>query len=463
MNNYYDIIIIGAGPTGEGVANIASKYNKKILVIEKYFQVGGGCVHWGTIPSKTIREVLLHFNNLSQINYIGRDFYHLFPSFSSILKTVEVVIANQVKMRQKFYDNNLITVKQGIASFINNNTIEVSNSNLHLERFEGKDIVIATGSRPYRPEEIDFNNPRILDSDKLLELKEKPRSLTIYGAGVIGVEYACIFSAMGVKVNLINTRERVLDFLDYQITDALNYHMTDLGITIRNNETLATIEEDEGIILNLQSGKRIKSDYLLWAQGRSGNTQELHLEKVNIEVNSRNQIEVNEYYQTIVDNIYAGGDVVGWPSLAGAAFDQGRYIGSLICGEKITDEILKDIPTGIYTFPEISCIGKTEKELTDQKIAYEVGFANFKELAKIQIIGQNVGFLKLLFHRETLEILGIHCFGRQASEIIHIGQVLMKQPKEHNNINYFINTTFNYPTMAEAYRVAALDGISRLN
>jgi len=323
--------------------------------------------------------------------------------------------------------------------------------------------VIATGSRPYHPPELDFTHPRLLDSDKVLQLQDNPRSITIYGAGVIGCEYTSIFRNLGIKVNLVNTRSQLLSFLDDEIIDALSYHMREQGVIIRHNEHYARVELDtREVVLHLQSNKRITSDYLLWAQGRRANTDGMGLETLGIELDPRGTIVVNEHYQSSQPHIYAVGDVVGYPNLASAAYDQGRFAATHLVHGCCEPHLVAHIPTGIYTLPEISSIGKTERELTAERIPYEVGRSLFKHLARAQITGKTTGMLKILFHRETLEILGIHCFGNQASEIIHIGQVVMSQPPPANNLHYFINTTFNYPTMAEAYRVAALNGLNRV-
>ncbi|MEQ1831244.1 MAG: Si-specific NAD(P)(+) transhydrogenase, partial [Pirellula sp.] len=350
-------------------------------------------------------------------------------------------------------------VIQGKARFLDANTLETDEET----RISGKNIVIASGSRPFRPDNVDFNHPRIFDSDTILGLSFKPQSIAIYGAGVIGCEYASMFRNLGIKVNLVNTRSKLLEFLDDEIIDALSYHLRDSGVVLRHNEVFERIEpHDDGVVLYLESGKQLKTDILLWANGRSGNSEELNLGSIGVQANSRGVIQVNEFFQTTCPNVYAVGDVIGFPSLASAAYMQGRAASQHIGGA--TDRIMKltDIPNGIYTSPEISSVGKTERELTAAKIPYEVGQSQFKSLARAQITGRAVGMLKLLFHRETLEILGVHCFGPNASEIVHIGQAIMKQPPPLNSLEYFINTTFNYPTMAEAYRVAALNGYNRL-
>jgi NAD(P) transhydrogenase len=331
------------------------------------------------------------------------------------------------------------------------------------ETYSADRFVIATGSRPYQPDNVDFMHERIYDSDSILSLKHDPRHIIIYGAGVIGCEYASIFRGLGVKTDLINTRDRLLSFLDNEVSDALSYHFWNSGVVIRNDETFEKIEgTEDGVIVHLESGKKMRADCILYANGRTGNTDKLNLSAVGLEADSRGQLKVDGNYQTEVDHVYAVGDVIGYPSLASAAYDQGRFVAQAINKGQADGNLIDDIPTGIYTIPEISSVGKTEQELTAAKVPYEVGRSSFKHLARAQIAGKDIGSLKILFHRETKEILGIHCFGERAAEIIHIGQAIMEQKGEANTIEYFVNTTFNYPTMAEAYRVAALNGLNRL-
>jgi NAD(P) transhydrogenase len=332
-----------------------------------------------------------------------------------------------------------------------------------VNRHTAAGFVIATGSRPYHPPDIDFSHPRILDSDTVLQLEYHPRSISIYGAGVIGCEYASIFRGLRIKTNLINTRDKLLSFLDDEIIDALSYHLREQGTLIRFSEEYASVEpDDHGVRLHLKSNKLIYSDYFIWANGRTGNSDGMGLEDIEIEADSRGSIKINEDYQTTQPHIYAVGDVVGYPSLASAAYDQGRFAATHLIFGACEHHLVEDIPTGIYTIPEISSVGATEQDLTADRVPYEMGHAFFRHLARAQITGYMTGMLKILFHRETLQILGIHCFGVQASEIIHIGQAIMAQKGEANTLMYFINTTFNYPTMAEAYRVAALNGLNRI-
>ena len=454
----YDVVVIGTGPGGEGAAMQSAKGGKRVAVVEAYDKIGGGCTHWGTIPSKALRfsiySVMEAMNN-PIVRELG---IHLNPTLSQLRASSKAIISKQVSMRQTFYERNNVPVIHGKAKLIDANTVEIDEET----RICGDYIVLATGSRPFRPEGVDFAHPRVFDSDTILDLAFKPQSITIYGAGVIGCEYASMFRNLGIKVNLVNTRAKLLEFLDDEIIDALSYQMRDSGVVLRHNETFARIEpHKDGVVLFLESGKQVKTDILLWANGRSGNTDDLNLRSIGIEADSRGLLHVNEKFQTSCPNVYAVGDVIGFPSLASAAYMQGRAAAQHIAGD---NEVMKltDIPNGIYTSPEISSIGRSERELTEAKIPYEVGHSQFKSLARAQITGRAIGMLKLLFHRETLEILGVHCFGPNASEIVHIGQAIMKQPAPLNTLEYFINTTFNYPTMAEAYRVAALNGYNRL-
>jgi len=454
ISNKYDVFVIGSGPGGEGAAMTCAKQNKKVAVCDEYSLVGGSSTHRGTIPSKALRHA-------SQIFLDNNKFEG--ASFQSLLRKTESVIQSQVKLRHGFYTRNDVELLIGRVSFIDDHIVEVTEPNGLKKQYYSDSFIIATGSRPYHPPDVDFSHPRIIDSDKLLEITDNPRTITIYGAGVIGCEYASIFRGLAVKVNLINTRNQLLSFLDDEIIDALAYHLRENGVLVRHSEEYDKVEADEnGVTIYLKSNKQIRSDYLLWAQGRTGNSNNMGLEKLGIQTDERGSIPVNEYYQSSVPHIYAVGDVIGYPSLASAAYDQGRFAGRhLTLGERQTLN-KQDIPTGIYTIPEISSIGLSERELTEQKIPYEVGHSFFRHLARAQIAGRTTGMLKILFHRDTLEILGIHCFGYEASEIIHIGQAIMSQKNGGNTLMYFINSTFNYPTMAEAYRVAALNGLNRV-
>ncbi|MEZ6133968.1 MAG: Si-specific NAD(P)(+) transhydrogenase [Pirellulaceae bacterium] len=458
-SNHFDVLVIGTGPGGEGAAMQAAKEGKRVAIFEKHSRIGGGCTHWGTIPSKALRFSIYSIMEALNNPIVKELGIRTSPTLEQLRSSSRVIIAKQESMRQTFYDRNQVPVINGTARFVDANTIETEDG----IQYHADYIVIASGSRPYRPDNIDFSHPRIYDSDTILEMTERPQSITVYGAGVIGCEYASMMRNLNIKVNLVNTRANLLEFLDDEIIDALSYHLRDQGILIRHNETCSSVEgKSDGVILSLESGKQIKTDVFLWANGRSGNSDELALENINVAPTKRGHLQVNEYYQTQVPNVYAVGDIIGFPALASAAYMQGRAAALHLCGDTERCLKLSDIPTGIYTSPEISSIGRTERELTAEKIPYEVGHSQFKSLARAQITGRAIGMLKLLFHRETLEILGVHCFGANAAEIVHIGQAIMKQPAPHNTLEYFINTTFNYPTMAEAYRVAALNGHNRL-
>ena len=461
IHKKFDLLVIGSGPAGEAAAMNAAKAGKKVAIVSDKPRPGGNCTFLGTIPSKAIRysvKQVIHFHT----NPLLRDLCDMKKlTFQQALENAERVIYEQSKSRLDAYERNNVPVFQGRACFIDTQQIEVTDGKIKT-RLEAKNFILATGSKPYRPDDVDFDHPRVFDSDTILQLKDTPKKVTIIGAGVIGCEYASIFGGMKMKVEMINPAETLLSFLDTEITDALSYHLQNMGVRCRHQEHFSKLEyHDDHVVTYLESGKKIKSDIILWANGRTGNTDGLDLEAIGLAADSRGRLEVNKQYQTKVENVYAAGDVIGWPSLASSAYDQGRAA----CNAIINPEefhYVKDVATGIYTIPEISTVGYTEQELTKKKIPYEVGKAFFRNIARAQITGDEVGMLKIIFHFETLEILGIHCFGDQASEIVHIGQAIMNQRGKANSLKYFINTTFNYPTMAEAYKVAALNGINRL-
>jgi NAD(P) transhydrogenase len=456
----YDLIVIGSGPAGESAAMNAVKHGRKVAMVCDKNMPGGGCTHVGTIPSKTLRhgvKQLLQFRNHPMLRDFGEQ---KSVTFQTLMRYTSMVVGDQGVLRKDFYERNQVALYKGAASFLDGKTIEVDGQ--QQEKLTASNFMIATGARPWHPPDIDFSHPRVFDSDTILQLPFSPRKVTIIGAGVIGCEYASIFGGLGCKVEMINPASSLLSFLDNEISEALGYHLRNLSVRCRHEEHFQQVEyHDDGVVVYLESGKKIKSDLLLWANGRTGNTDKLGLDKVGLVANKRGQLEVNERFQTNVSHIYAAGDVIGYPALASAAYDQGREAANaMFCPDEFTP--LAEIPTGIYTIPEISTLGLNEQELTERKIPYEVGKAFFRNIARAQITGDEAGMLKIIFHFDTLEILGIHCFGDQASEILHIGQAIMRQPAPHNTLRYFLTTTFNYPTMAEAYKVAALDGINRV-
>lgn len=457
----FDVVVIGSGPGGEGAAGQLAAAGLSVAVIEEHPEVGGGCVHWGTIPSKTLRHQIQMLYDYRRNPLFQQSARSLKVDYPRLLDTAQQVAAAQVTIKYQDYARQNIEIIHGRARFTSPNEIEISQAD-GTESCQADRFIIATGSRPYQPDNIDFSHARVLDSNRVLQMGYSPDSIIIYGAGVIGCEYASIFSNLGIDVTLINTRDQLLGFLDDEITDALSYTLRKRGCRIKHNETFKQVETtDSDVTLTCESGQVTRADVLLWANGRTGNTDNMGLEAMGIDINHRGQIEVDGNFRTGVEHIYAVGDVVGSPALASASFDQGRFVASCMTDSINGMKLIEDIPTGIYTTPEISCLGRTEKELTSQKIPFEVGRAHFESIARAQITGHATGMLKLLFNRETLEILGIHCFGEQASEIIHIGQAIMSQPSPHNSLEYFARTTFNYPTMAEAYRIAAIDGLNR--
>lgn len=459
--NTFDLIVIGSGPAGESAAMNAVKSGKKVAIVCDKPRPGGNCTYLGTIPSKALRhgvKQVMQFNTNPVFRECGDARKVTFPQ---LLKHANRVVDEQGLLRTDFYQRNQVPILDGVASFMDANTIELVTGK-EKTKLQAEHFIIATGSRPYRPENVDFNHPLVFDSDTILQLAHSPRKVTIIGAGVIGCEYASIFGGLGTKVELINPAGSLLSFLDSEISEALSYHLRNVNVRCRHDEHFMDIEyHDDHIVTNLESGKKIKSDILMWCNGRTGNTDKLNLDAIGLKANKRGQLEVNSHYQTAVPNIYAVGDVIGWPALASAAYDQGRAASNAIFNPH-EFAALSEVPSGIYTIPEISTIGLNERELTERKIPYEVGKAYFRNIARAQITGDEVGMLKLIFHFDTLEVLGIHCFGDQASEIVHIGQAIMSQKNGDNTLRYFLNTTFNYPTMAEAYKIAAFDGINRV-
>jgi NAD(P) transhydrogenase len=461
----FDIIVIGTGPAGEGAAMMATKNHRRVAVVESYLEVGGGCTHWGTIPSKALRQAVKTLRETQHNPLLKSLRPALHVDYPQLLKNAKGVIEAQVTSRLRFYERNDVPVLAGAAWFLDPHTIEVRPERPGhgaARRISANQIVIASGSRPYHPPELDFTHPRIRDSDSILHYEQNPFAVTIFGGGVIGCEYASIFLGLGCKVTLVNTQRQLLSFLDDEIAEALSYHLHEQGCVIRHGEQFAKLEtRDSDVVLELDTGRRIRSDLLLWATGRIGNSDGMNLEAIGIVPSARGHIAVNQYYQTAVPHIYAAGDVSGQPALASAAYVQGCRATRHIIDPTEPPHRADLVPSGIYTLPEISSVGLTERELLERKVPYEVGRASFKNLARAQMTNERIGMLKILFHTETLQLLGVHCFGDGAVEIVHIGQTVMAST-DLNSMRYFIDTTFNYPTMAEAYRVAAYNGLNRL-
>lgn len=465
MERQFDVVVVGSGPGGEGAAMQASKLGRSVLVVERHRQVGGGCTHWGTIPSKALRHAIQQLADFRHHALVRAVMPQVPLDVPALLRGASSVVTRQVEMRHDFYERNRVELMSGTARFLDPFHLEVAGPDGARTLVAARHVVLATGSRPYRPPDVDFTHPCVFDADTILRLDRTPQNLLVYGAGVVGCEYASMFRGLGLKVNLVNTRSKLLSFLDDEIIDALSYHLRDQGILVRHDEECERVEalDDKTVVMHLKSGKQIKTDALLWANGRTGNSDALGLEAVGLAADSRGNLAVDEHYRTKVPHVYAVGDLTGPPALASVAYDQGRFAARHLVDPASQHHLAKLIPTGIYTSPEVSSIGPTERELTLAHVPYEVGRSPFKSLARAQITGQTVGMLKLLFDRTTLQILGVHCFGYQAAEIVHIGQAVMAQGKGGNTLDYFIDTTFNYPTMAEAYRVAALNGKNRLS
>ena len=461
----YDLLVIGSGPAGQRAAIQGSKLDKRVALIEKKTVLGGVSVNTGTIPSKTLREAVL---NLS--GYREKEFYGLSYSvkqritMQDLLHRVDTVIKHEIDVTRAQLLRNRVEVISAAASFVTAHTLRLEYAEGGGERqVSARQIIIATGTEATRDEHIPFDGKRVLTSDDVLLLEELPRTLAVVGAGVIGGEYASMFAALGVRVTLVDKRTRLLPFVDGEIVDTLAYHMRENRVTLRLGESVAAIEkieDDSGerVRILLDSGKQIVTDMVLYSIGRTGNTAKLNLESAGLETDDRGRIPVNEHYQTKVETIYAVGDVIGFPSLASTSMEQGRLAACHAFGV-VTTSVPELFPYGIYTIPEISMVGRNEEELTLAGIPSEVGKARYREIARGQIVGDTTGLLKLLFHMETRQLLGVHIIGEGASELVHIGQAVMAFG---GKVDYFVNTVFNYPTLAECYKTAAFDGVNRL-
>ncbi len=458
----YDLCVIGSGPAGRNAAISAAKLGKTVIIIEKD-GIGGVCQNKGTIPSKTLRDTAFFMSDFK-----GRTKHGISSTATSnidlerVKKRLDVIVTNGQEFFYRCLDKNSIDIRYGTASFLNDTTVFVCNHDGSTETIEATFFLIAVGTTPYRPKNIPFDHKYIFDSNSILNLNIKAKRMIIVGAGVIGCEYACIFSKLGVRVTIVEERDRLLPFLDEEISKALEFSMRDAGIVIKMGEkiTAAELTAKNTIKATFESNKTINSDALLYTVGRFGNIQDLNLEKTGIKPLERGHIPVNEYYQTDVPHIFAAGDIVGIPSLASTSATQGRIAAAKMFNEPWEPMDLSLIPYGIYTIPEISMVGETEESLTRKKIPYEVGLGHFRETGRGQIIGDNHGVLKLLFHRENLSLLGVHAIGDLVTEIIHIGQAVMCQK---GTIEFFIKNVFNYPTLAEVYKIAAQNGLNRLN
>src|SRR3954466_172394 len=457
----YDLIVIGSGPAGQKAAIAAAKQNWRVAVIERKQELlGGVSLHTGTIPSKTIREAILHLTG-----YRHRDVYEeCYRRKRDItMDDLRLMIRNvgqtEWQVLQDQFARNRVSVICGEASFVDAHHIEVVGCG-EKQLLESRHILLAPGTRPSRPNHIPFNGQTVFDSDEILALRNVPRSMIVVGGGVIGLEYAIMFATLGVQVTVIDGRAQLLEFCDREIIETLLHHARSLGMVFRLGESVVSIREPKPgrVAVELESGKRLLGETVLFSVGRTGDTDALHLVRAGLEVDNRGRIRCNKQFQTAVPHIYAVGDVVGFPALASTSMEQGRRAACHMLGREF--EPCQFMPYGLFTIPEISMVGQNEEQLTEQRVPYEVGMARFSEIARGQIAGDHTGMLKLLFHRETRKLLGVHVIGESATEIIHIGQAVMALG---GTIDYFRDSVFNYPTMAECYKVAALDGLNKLS
>lgn len=459
--SHYDLVVIGSGPAGQRGAIQGAKSGKRVALIEKREVIGGTSINTGTIPSKTMREAVLHLSGYNYRNIYGVSYRVKEKiSMADLAYRVQHVIKTEIDVTQAQLARNGIEVLTGVATFRDSKTLTITGSRNSGE-VTADNIVIATGTKPAHSPKVSINARTIINSDQIMNMPAIPRTMIVVGGGVIGVEYTCMFATLGVRVTLIEKRPRLLEFADSEMVEALSYHLRDHRVTMRLNEGVQSVEEsaDGAVVANLESKKKVTGDSLLYAVGRQGNVDELNLEAAGLEADNRGRIEVNEFYQTKQPHIYAVGDVIGFPSLASVSMEQGR----IAVGHAYQRQIYSDpsyFPFGIYTIPEISFIGKTEEQLTEEDVPYEVGVAYYREIARGQIRGDTTGRLKLIFHRDTLELLGVHIIGEGASELLHIGQAVMILK---GKVDYFVNTVFNYPTLAECYKAAAFNGLNKLS
>ena len=456
----FDLLVIGSGPAGQRAAIQGAKLGKRVGVIERREVVGGVCVNTGTIPSKTCREAVLHLSGYQYQNVYGTNYRVKEKiNMADLAFRVQHVIKTEIDVIQAQLSRNNVELITGIATFTDPHTVRVQNSRGE-QTYSAEAIIIATGTKPACSPKVPINGRNILNSDQVLDMPEVPRTLIVVGGGVIGVEYTCMFATLGVRVILVEKRPKLLDFADSEMVEALSYNLRDHRVTMRLNEEVESVEElpDGSVVANLESKKKLSGDALLYAVGRQGNIDELNLTAASVEVDARGRIKVDADYRTSQPHIYAVGDVIGFPSLASVSMEQGRLAAAHAFNKTIQSNPA-GYPYGIYTIPEISFIGKTEEQLTDEDVPYEVGVAYYREIARGQIRGDSTGRLKIIFHRETKKVLGVHIIGEGASELIHIGQAVMIF---EGTVEYFVDTVFNYPTLAECYKAAAFNGLNKL-
>lgn len=456
----FDLIVIGSGPSGQKSAVAAAKLGKRVAVVDRNQMIGGVCVHTGTIPSKTLREAILHLKAFTDGSPSNNGNSDTNISVQDLAFRVQSIISRETTVIRAQLKRNRIAVIEGAARFADPHTLHVESPS-QMVTVRGEHIVIACGTRPAHSAEIVCDGKRVIDTDQLPVMRGVPREGIVVGAGVVGIEYASFMAALGTEVTLIDQRPVILDFVDREIVDALCYHLRQAGMTFRLGEKVMRVgidEQRDRVFAELESGKRVQADMLLYAVGRQANGDQLNLQAAGLQSDARGRLRVNRSLQTDVPHIYAVGDVIGFPALASTSMEQGRLASCHMFGVPFV-HMTELFPYGIYTIPEISMVGQTEEQLTMKKVPYEVGIAKYAELAKSMMLGDESGMLKLLFERNTHELLGVHVIGERATEIIHIGQAVLSYG---GKIDYFRDAVFNYPTLAEAYKVAALDGLNKL-
>jgi NAD(P) transhydrogenase len=456
----FDLLVIGSGPGGQKAAIAAAKLDRRVAIVERPEMLGGVCLNTGTIPSKTLREAVIYLTGVDQREMYGQSYRVKDEiTIADLTARTRHVVSRENDVVRSQLTRNRVTILSGTARFTSPTSVEIAGGSDRPREVTAANIVIATGTRPARPATVAFDERTIIDSDGILLLKKVPRSMVVCGAGVIGIEYASMFAALGTKVTVVEQRERMLEFCDVEVVEALKYHLRDLAVTFRFGETVSGVESrPEGAIATLASGKRIPADTVMYSAGRQGQTDELDLPAAGLEADKRGRITVDEFYRTSVPSIYAVGDVIGFPALASTSMEQGRVAAHHACGLPV--HLAQQLqPIGIYSLPEISFIGKTEDQLTHDCIPFEVGVSRYRELARGQIIGDSYGVLKLLVSPEDRSLLGVHVFGTGATELVHIGQAVMGCG---GTIDYLVDAVFNYPTLAESYKVAALDANNKM-
>ena len=461
LENHFDLIVIGSGPGGQKAAIGAAKLGKRVAVVERRDHVGGVSLHTGTIPSKTLREAALYLTGLQMRDVYGSS-YRLKERITvqDLLARLQHVIGREVEVVRSQLARNQVETVLGAARFAGPHDIEVTDAEGDVvRRLSADKVVIAVGTHPARPANIAFDDVRVVDSDGILEMTEVPRTMVVVGAGVIGIEYASVFAALGTRVTVVEAREKILDFCDSEVVEALKFQLRDLSVTFRLGEAVESVDTgSDGTVTTLASGKRVPADCVLYSAGRQGSTDGLDLAAAGLAADKRGRLQVDKQFRTAVEHIYAVGDVIGFPALAATSQEQGRLAAYHAFGEPVSS-VLELQPIGIYTIPEISYCGDTEGQLTKAGIPYEVGIARYRELARGQIVGDSYGMLKLLVSTEDRKVLGVHVFGTGATEIIHIGQAIMTTG---GTVDHLVDTVFNYPTLSEAYKVAALDATNKM-